>query len=106
MVRRAARTDHNHREIVAALRKIGCTVQSLAAVHNGCPDLLVGRTFPDGSRRNFLLEVKDGSKPESARRLTKAQIEWLAKWAGEARVVETVDQALEAVGLGERSADR
>jgi len=103
-MRRAARTDDNHREVVAALRKIGCSVQSLAAVHNGCPDLLVGRTFPDGTRRNYLLEVKDGRKPESARRLTKAQIVWLAAWKGTAAVVESVDDALEAIRFGERSA--
>ena len=41
-MRRAARTDSNHEEIVKALRAVGATVQSLAGVGHGVPDLLVG----------------------------------------------------------------
>lgn len=40
-MRRAARVDANHAEIVAALRDRGCLVQSLAALGHGVPDLLV-----------------------------------------------------------------
>jgi len=91
-MRRAAKVDANQESIVAALRKIGAKVQSLAAVGNGCPDLLV----------NFrgmltLLELKDGSKPPSARKLTPAQEKWHAEWGDAVRVVETIEQAIEAV---------
>ena len=55
-MRRAAKVDANQAEIVQALRQIGAVVQSLAAVGNGCPDLLVGYR-----NRLFLLELKDGS---------------------------------------------
>lgn len=41
-MRRAARTDANQTAIVEALRKCGASVQSLAAVGKGVPDLLVG----------------------------------------------------------------
>ena len=41
-MRRAAKIDSNHAEIVAALRGIGAYVMSLASVGGGCPDLLVG----------------------------------------------------------------
>lgn len=94
MRRRAARVDANHVEVVAALRKAGCTVCSLAAVGQGVPDLLVGR-----NGTTYLLEVKDGSKPPSERRLTTMQIQWMGKWAGGAvAVVDGVEAALRAVG--------
>lgn len=41
-MRRAARVDRNHPEIVAALEKAGCLVQSLGQIGSGCPDLLAG----------------------------------------------------------------
>ena len=91
-MRRAAKVDANHAEIVAALRKCGCTVQSLAALGGGVPDLLVGR-----AGRNYLLEVKDGDKPPSARSLTPDELRWLHQWRGAAQVVETVEEALKAV---------
>ena len=90
---RAARIDSNQVEIVAALRALGCTVQSLAGVGQGCPDLLVGR-----NGRNYLLEIKDGSKPPSARALTTQEIIWLTGWKGQAFVINNVEEAIAAVG--------
>lgn len=91
-MRRQARVDDNQAEIVAALRKIGASVQPLHAVGSGCPDILVGwRGF------NTILEIKDGKKPPSARKLTEDQIKWHAEWRGQVTVVETVEQAIEAV---------
>jgi len=74
--RRIAKVDANQAAIVAALRKIGCEVLSLAAVGNGCPDLLVLR--PDGLLA--LVEVKDGNKPPSKRRLTRHQELFHQRW--------------------------
>lgn len=93
-MRRAARTDSNHAEIVEALRRAGASVQSLAAVGSGCPDLLVGHRG-----RNVLLEVKDGSKSPSRRKLTPDEHVWHARWNGQVVTVESVEQALKAVGL-------
>jgi len=89
MSRRAARTDANHAVTVGALRACGCEVQSLAAVGGGVPDLLVYHR-PTG--RILLVEVKDGSKPPSARRLTPDQVEWHSRWP--VSVIETVEQAV------------
>jgi hypothetical protein len=77
MVRRAARVDANHAEIVGALRAYGCSVQSLAGVADGCPDLLIGI-----HGRTGLLEVKDGAVAPSKRRLTPDQVRWSAEWRG------------------------
>ena len=93
-MRRAARVDANQSDIVAALRNAGASVQPLHTVGDGCPDLLVGL-----KGRNFLLEVKDGSKPPSAQRLTTDQREWHLKWAGQSVVVNSPQAALCAVGL-------
>lgn len=94
-MRRAAKVDGNQAEIVAALRRAGCSVQSLAAIGKGCPDLLVGR-----AGRNYALEIKDGRKPPSARRLTPDETAWLESWHGQVAVVTSVETALAAVGLG------
>jgi hypothetical protein len=91
---RAARTDQNQTTVVAALRAAGCRVQSLASVGDGVPDLLVG--LPN--KRLILLEVKDGSKVPSKRKLTVDQVTWHAQWDGwPVYVVESVSEALEKV---------
>lgn len=92
-MRRAARTDANQEAIVAALRAVGGGVLSLAALGRGVPDLLV--SF-GGSL--FLLELKDGSKPPSKRKLTKDQKDWIAQWPGCVAVVSSPAEALKAVG--------
>jgi hypothetical protein len=93
-MRRAAKVDANQAAIVEALRACGASVQSLAAVGKGVPDLLVGlRT------RNYLIEVKDGSKPPSARKLTPDQVQWHTKWAGQVLTVTSPDDALKQLDL-------
>jgi Holliday junction resolvase len=94
-MRRAAKVDRNQAEVVKALRQVGATVQSLAAIGDGCPDLLVGF-----KRETVLMEIKDGSKPPSERKLNKEQIEWHIEWRGGACVVVTsVGEALAAIGV-------
>lgn len=87
------RVDGNQREIAAALRAVGATVQHLHEVGHGCPDLLVGYRSV-----NFLLEVKDGSKPPSKRRLTPDEEKFHQVWRGHVTTVETIEQALQAIG--------
>lgn len=97
-MRRAAKVDDNQADIVAALRQIGCTVQLLHSVGAGCPDLLVG-----WGGQTFLLEVKDGAKPPSARKKTPAQIVWHDAWRGKpVSVVSSTKEALEAIGISIR----
>jgi hypothetical protein len=92
---RAAKIDANQPDIVAALRKCGATVQSLAATGHGVPDLLVGH-----QGRTLLLEIKDGSRPKSERQLTPDQIEWHINWrGGPCMVVNSVEEALASIGV-------
>jgi Holliday junction resolvase len=93
-MRRAAKIDDNQTAIVEALRAAGCSVVSLAAVGKGCPDIACGR-----QGRTFLLEIKDGGKPPSARKLTAEQRYFHSIWKGHAVVVTDVAEAFEACGL-------
>jgi hypothetical protein len=86
---RAKRRDANEREIIEALKAAGCSVLQIDVI-----DLVVGR-----AGCNFLLEVKDGSLPPSRKRLTDSEANFIRSWRGrEVVVVETVEEALRAVG--------
>ena len=94
VVRKRAKIDANQAEIVAVLRRAGCTVQSLATIGNGCPDLLCGIRG-----RNYLLEVKDINQPPSKAKLTEDEWEWHRAWNGTVDVVYSAEQALRVLGL-------
>jgi len=79
---------------VNGLRQIGATVVSLAAVGHGCPDLLVGY-----HGTNFLLEVKDGARPPSARKLTSDEHKFHSSWRGTVVVVNGVNDAIRFVSV-------
>jgi hypothetical protein len=92
---RAAKIDANHEAVVLALRTAGATVQSLASVGKGVPDLLVGY-----QGQTLLMEVKDGFKAPSARLLNKDQLRWHGNWKGGAlAVVDGPDAALRMIGV-------
>ncbi len=95
-MRRAARTDANQTDIVDALRQVGAHVTILSAVGDGCPDLLVGYRG-----KLYVLEVKDGTKPPSARELTADQVQWHAaalRVGVTPHVVDNLTDALRAIG--------
>lgn len=94
-MRRAAKRDANHAQVVAFLRAAGCGVCDLAAVGAGVPDLLV--CAPTWPHESLLIEVKDGSKPPSERRLTPDQVKFHAAWKGRICVATSPDEALAAV---------
>ena len=92
---RAAKIDANQEAVVTALRAAGASVQSLAGVGKGVPDLLVGY-----KGQTLLFEVKDGFKAPSARLLTEDQIRWHKSWKGGAlAVVDSPDAALRMIGV-------
>ena len=88
-MRTAAKIDANQGLIVNALRKVGASVQSLAAVGKGCPDLLVGY-----GGINYLMEVKDGNKVPSAQKLNIEQEHWHSVWTGAVHIVKSENDAL------------
>ena len=100
MIRRACRVDANHGNVVNALRMVGCNVQDLSTVGEGCPDLLIG--IPTVRELAFM-EIKDGDKIPSKRKLTPDQVEWHARWEGyPVHIVESVSEALAIVAAIKR----
>lgn len=89
-MRYANRIDANQNAIVDALRKCGATVRIISQ-GAGIPDLLVGY-----NGYTILMELKDGSKPPSARRLTEDEQKFFDEWTGGMLViVNSIDEALD-----------
>ncbi len=86
------RIDNNHREIVDTFLQLGASVTSLASLGQGVPDLLVGVRG-----QTALVEVKNGAKPPSKRRLTADQQDWHCTWRG--APVQTVTSPDDAIAL-------
>ena len=77
-MRLAARRDANEDQVVSALQAHGAFVKKIHG--SGEFDLLVGYISPSGHQHTLLLEVKDGAKPPSARRLTPAEQKFHDEW--------------------------
>jgi len=91
-VRQNGRRDANHDEIVGLFEALGCSVLDVSGV-SGALDLIVGAVGIDQR-----VEVKDGSKPPSERRLTEAELLEIAGWRGRRPVgVETAEDVLALV---------
>ena len=92
-MRTAARVDANQPQIIQALQQAGATVLMTHMLGQGAPDLAVGYRGV-----NYWLEVKDGAKAPSKRRLTPDEALWHELWRGEVWVVTSVDEALQVIG--------
>lgn len=84
------KVDANQAEIVEFFRQRGASVQSLAAIGKGCPDLLVG-----WHGQNYLVEVK-----ATKGTLTPDQITWHQMWKGQKWVVHNALEAEELLRNG------
>ncbi len=85
-MRSAARIDDNQREIVKAFRKAGASVKLVHQIP-GFVDILVGYASIDQQ-----VEIKDGSKSPSKRKLTEDEQEHWDTWKGRRPViVESID---------------
>jgi Holliday junction resolvase len=96
---RAGRVDANQNEIVAVFRQLGCSVAITSNVRGGFPDIVVGV-----NGLNLLVEIKDGSKVPSARKLTDDEQRFHDNWKGRAVVVESVDDVVALVNGIQRKA--
>ena len=93
MPRTRAKVDTNQSQIVKVLRAVGASVATTHQVGKGFPDIVVGY-----KGRNHLLEIKDGDKPPSQRKLTADEQEWHDKWRGTVKIVNNETEALRAIG--------
>jgi hypothetical protein len=91
-MRRAARVDSNQKKIVDALRRCGASVLITSQLKN-CFDILVGYKGV-----NYIVEIKDGDKPISQRKLTKGEQKFCDEWqGGKYYVIESIEQALKMI---------
>ena len=92
---KARRKDANHNEITRTLLQVGAELLETYQLP-GALDVFVAYR-----QKWTLLEIKDGTKPPSARKLTEdeqATIARIARTGAPVFVVETVDDALRAIG--------
>ena len=87
--RHAGKVDGNQAFIVESLRAIGVSVQSLASVGDGCPDLLAEK-----GDQCWLIEVKMPGCD-----LNERQKKWIGNWRGTVHVIRTQDEVLKLVGV-------
>jgi len=85
-MRRNAKVDANHGEVVEAFRALGASVLSLAPLGRGIPDLLVAI-----GGVTWLIEIKSKKGKEN-----DLQIEWAKTWKGKRDVVRDT-QGVETV---------
>jgi hypothetical protein len=91
-VRRRAKVDGNHAEIMAALAKAGIAAKSLASMGRGWPDAVA-------AVRNYMcfieFKVPGGE-------LNQAQQDFRETWPGDVHVVYSGEEAVLAVIAGAR----
>lgn len=87
--RRAAKVDANQSEIVKTFRKLGWYVLIVSQLKNCC-DIFVSK-----GGRTIAVEIKDGSKPPSQRKLSDGEQKFKDEWKGEWMLIENVEEVLD-----------
>ena len=93
-MRRSAKVDSNQPEIVKALRSIGAFVLVTSQLKNAF-DVLVGYRG-----KLFIIEIKDGSRPLSQRKLTDGELKCKEGFESVGipyHVVNSIDEAIELI---------
>ena len=88
-MRRDCRPDANHKEISKAFERLGWSVLYIHQIPNSA-DILVGKCH-----HNIVIEIKDGSKPPSKRKLTPGEIGFRDRWKGDYRIVTCLQDVLD-----------
>ena len=88
------RVDGNHWEIFATLKRLGWTCISTADLGGGFPDIVAAR---GGVIK--LIEVKDGKKPPSARKLTPCEKDYHQQMAAAGCPVVILESVEDAINL-------
>jgi hypothetical protein len=90
---RIKKVDTNQSKLVAQMRKIpGLRVAHTHTVGNGFPDVVISYKGV-----NYLFEIKDPSKPPSARKLTPDEEKFHSTWTGSIHVIEKIEDVLSII---------
>lgn len=77
------------------LRQIpSLSVFSTHMVGKGFPDIVIGY-----KKKNYLIEIKDGDKPPSARKLTADESKFHSTWNGQVATIKNEDELLQILGI-------
>lgn len=88
------RIDDNQKEVVSQLRKLGVSVAITSMLGKGFPDLVLGH-----QNKNFLIELKDGSKTKSRKTLTEDEAKFFNDWRGQVDKCESLDDICRIIGI-------
>lgn len=73
------KVDANQKDIMTKLRMIpGISVATTHTIGKGFPDIVIGY-----KGKNYMVELKDGTKRPSQRKLTKDEISFHSNWNGQ-----------------------
>ena len=89
--RRAARKDANHNEITDLFISMGWSVLDISQLKNACD------AFVSKGPRTIAIEIKDGKKPPSQRKLSKGESEFKDSWNGEWALIESTEDAIKLI---------
>lgn len=79
--RRAAKVDDNQKQVVALFRKLGWYVLIISQLKNCC-DIIVSKDDV-----TIAIEIKDGKKQPSQRKLSEGEIKFRDEWQGKYELV-------------------
>lgn len=88
------KTDRNHKEIIDKCRTLGLSVFSTHTIGKGFPDIVVGY-----KKKNYLIEIKDGEKSPSQRKLTKDEVIFFENWNGQVDIANNFDDVKKIIGI-------
>lgn len=83
-MRRAAKKDANHNQVADEFKALGYTVLDVSQLKKCC-DMFVSK-----HHITVAVEVKDGTLPPSARRLTDGEAAFRYEWKGRYQVIESI----------------
>tara|TARA_Y100000310_G_C20699475_1_gene828378 strand:- start:5904 stop:6212 length:309 start_codon:yes stop_codon:yes gene_type:complete len=84
-----SKTDDNHKEIVKMFRDCGWVVLDVHTLKDCC-DIFISRAF-----QTIAVEIKDGKKKPSARKLTPGELKFRQNWLGHYRLVESIEDVMD-----------
>jgi len=87
-MKKHGRKDVNQKQLETVFKAYGFTTYDTSSLGDGFPDFIAGK-----DSNNYLIEVKDGSKPPSKQRLTPMEERFHRTWRGNVHVLNSEEQA-------------
>ncbi len=92
MGRYSRRVDDNQEAITKAVRQMGVSVWVTSSLGDGAPDEVWGFRG-----KNWLVEIKDGEKYASQRKLTPCEKAFHDRWRGQIAIISNLEEAVKLI---------